>query len=81
MKKTVRVRYFALLREQSGLDEETVVTGAATAADLYDELRIRHRFTLAADRLRVAVNDEFESWVTPVREGDTLVFIPPVAGG
>jgi molybdopterin converting factor subunit 1 len=81
VKKTVRVRYFALLREQRGLDEETVVTGASTAADLYDELRVRHHFTLAADRLRVAVNDEFEPWATAVREGDTLVFIPPVAGG
>jgi molybdopterin converting factor small subunit len=30
--KTVRVRYFAILREQRGIDEESVATTAATAA-------------------------------------------------
>jgi sulfur-carrier protein len=79
--KTVRVRYFAILREQRGLDEERVATTAATAAELYEELRVLHRFTLPAERLRVAVNDEFGSWAAPVRDGDALVFVPPVAGG
>jgi molybdopterin converting factor subunit 1 len=81
VKKSVRVRYFAILREQRGLDEERITTEAATAGELYEELRKRHRFTLPADRLRVAVNDEFEPWEAAVRDGDTLVFIPPVAGG
>lgn len=79
--KTVHVRYFAILREQRGLDEERVATTAATAAELYEELRVLHRFTLPAERLRVAVNDEFGSWGSPVRDGDALVFVPPVAGG
>ena len=81
MKKTVRVRYFAMLREQRGLGEEQVATEAATAAELYEELRGRHGFTLPADRLRVAVNDEFEPWGAAVRDADSVVFIPPVAGG
>lgn len=81
MKKTVRVRYFAILREQRGLDEEAYTTGASTAAEIYSELRALHRFTLPADRLRVAINDAFEPWKTMVREGDVIVFIPPVAGG
>jgi molybdopterin converting factor subunit 1 len=79
--KTVLVRYFAALREQRGLDEERVATSASTAGELYEELRARHGFTLPAARLRVAVNDAFEPWATPVRSGDALVFIPPVAGG
>jgi molybdopterin converting factor subunit 1 len=79
--KTVRVRYFAILREQSGLDEETVTTAAPTAAELYDELRSRHGFVLSRERLRVAINDDFRPWTTPLQDGDTLVFIPPVAGG
>jgi molybdopterin converting factor subunit 1 len=79
--KTVRVRYFAILREQRGLDEEKVATMAATAADLYEELRALHRFTLPAGRLRVAVNDEFGPWASPVSDGDAVVFVPPVAGG
>lgn len=81
MSKTVEVQYFAILREQRGLAKEQVVTEAATAAQLYDELRARHGFTLESSRLRVAVNDDFASWSAPLRDGDRLVFIPPVAGG
>jgi sulfur-carrier protein len=79
--KTVHVRYFALLREQRGLDEERIATDAASAAEIYEELRRRHRFSLPADRLRVAINDEFAPWSAEVGDGDALVFIPPVAGG
>jgi molybdopterin synthase sulfur carrier subunit len=79
--KNIHVQYFAILREQRGLSQEKLTTAAATAADLYAELRARHGFTLAAERLRVAVNDEFAPWTAPLREGDALVFIPPVAGG
>jgi molybdopterin converting factor subunit 1 len=81
VKKVLQVRYFAALREQRGLGEERVSSGAATAAELYEELRVRHGLTLPADRLRVAVNDEFEAWGSAIRDGDTVVFIPPVAGG
>jgi molybdopterin converting factor subunit 1 len=81
VKKTVRVRYFAVLRDQRGLGEESVDTGASTAAELYEELARRHGFTLPANRLRVAINDEFEAWGAPVRDADSVVFLPPVAGG
>ena len=81
MTKTVNVRYFAVLREQRGLAQERLVTAAEDAAGLYAELCGRHGFTLAAERLRVAVNDEFAPWTAPLRDGDTLVFLPPVAGG
>jgi molybdopterin converting factor small subunit len=81
VKKTVRVRYFAILREQRGLDEEAFTTAASTAAEIYGELRAIHGFTLPAARLRVAINDAFEPWETTVGEGDVVVFIPPVAGG
>ena len=79
--KTVHLQYFALLREQRGLSQETLATSAATAAQLYDELRARHAFTLPSERLRVAVNGEFAPWPTPLTDGAQIVFIPPVAGG
>ncbi len=81
MSKRVRVQYFALLREQRGLAQESLVTEAATAGDLYEELRARHGFTLPSEQLRAAVNDEFAPWTAPLSEGDVLVFLPPVAGG
>lgn len=79
--KTVRIQYFALLREQRGVGQETLATTAATAGELYAELRSRHGFTLPADRLRVAVNGEFAPWDVSLSDGAELVFIPPVAGG
>jgi molybdopterin synthase sulfur carrier subunit len=78
---TVAVQYFAILREQRGLAQEKLSTAAATPAALYEELRARHPFTLPADRIRAAVNDDFVPATTPLRDGDRVVFIPPVAGG
>ena len=77
----VRLEYFALLREQRGLGAESVVTSAATARDLYRELALAYGFTLAVDRVRVAINNEFASWDRPLAANDTVFFIPPVAGG
>jgi molybdopterin converting factor subunit 1 len=81
MTKTIRVQYFALLRDQRGLADEKLATAADTPAGLYAELRARHGFTLPVEQLRVAVNDEFSPWDAPLHEGDALAFIPPVAGG
>jgi molybdopterin converting factor subunit 1 len=79
--KSVTVQYFALLREQAGRSEESVRTTAADPAALFAELRARHRFSLGREALKVAVNDDFANWDAALREGDRVVFIPPVAGG
>jgi molybdopterin converting factor subunit 1 len=78
---TVHIQYFAILREQRGVAGETLSTPAGTAAALYDELRTRHGFSLPRDRVRAAVDESFVAWDTPLRDGQTVVFIPPVAGG
>ena len=75
------IQYFALLREQAGRSEETVQTSAATPADLFVELNARYGFTLTPEQLKVAVNTEFAEWSYRLRAGDSVVFIPPVAGG
>ncbi len=79
--RPVRLKYFALLREQRGLAAETRQTGAATARDLYREIADAYGFTLPVDRVGVAINDSFSSWDRPLAANDTVVFIPPVAGG
>jgi molybdenum cofactor guanylyltransferase len=77
----IKVQYYAILREQAGRSEETVATAARTPRDLYTELQRRHPFSLGAESLRVAINAEFSDWSRPLTEGDSVVFIPPVAGG
>jgi molybdopterin-guanine dinucleotide biosynthesis protein A len=79
--RRVTVQYYALLREQAGRREESVETDAATPAQLYAQLSRRHPFTLPPELLRVAINNEFRDWLTPLADGDAVVFIPPVAGG
>ena len=79
--KTVYVRYYAILREQRGLEDESHLTHAGTPAALYEELRARHGFTLAGERVRAALNDEFAAPDAPLRDGDRVVFLPPMAGG
>ena len=80
-RKRLTVQYYALLREQAGRREESLVSSAATAAELYAELLQRYPFTLAPQLLRVAINAEFRDWTAPLADGDEVVFIPPVAGG
>jgi len=78
---TVQIQYYAQLREQAGRSGEEVATNAVDLRSLYRELRERHGFSLDVDALKVAANGEFSTWDRPLREGDTVVFIPPVAGG
>jgi molybdopterin-guanine dinucleotide biosynthesis protein A len=79
--KHIKVQYYALLREQAGRSDESLETVARTPRELYEELRARHPFSLAPEMLRVAVNAEFGEWTQPLADGDSVVFIPPVAGG
>ena len=78
---SVTARYFAVFRERAGCDTEQVSADVATAAQLYDQLAARHGFLDTVSRCKVAVNDELAAWDTPLRDGDVVLFFPPVAGG
>ncbi len=79
--KTVRILWFSLLREKRGLGEESIQTSALTTAELYLELDAKHQLNLNHQKLRSARNDHFCSWDAEIFDGDTIAFIPPVAGG
>ena len=79
--RAVTVEYYAQLREQAGASREAVQTAAIDVANLYAQLQQRHGFTLPQAMLKVAVNAAFVDWQHPLRDGDTVVFVPPVAGG
>jgi molybdopterin synthase sulfur carrier subunit len=81
MKKKIHIQYYALLREERKLSEETLTTQSKTVLDLYQELKKKYRFSLNTDILRVAINNEFSDWKTVIKNNDQIVFIPPVAGG
>ncbi len=77
----IRLLYFAVLASVAGCDAESVQTTCDNAAELYDELAVRHGFTLERSRLRVAVNGVFAPWEQCLREGDEVALLPPVSGG
>lgn len=78
---SLHLQYFAIFREQAGKRSETLDTQATTPALLYAELQQRYGFKLAATQLKVAVNNSFCDWQQPLKSGDNVAFIPPVAGG
>ena len=79
--RSLTLRYFALLREQTGMEQERLTTHASTARELYEDLARRHSFTLPANRIGVAINNEFSTLDRRLTDGDNIAFIPPVAGG
>ena len=77
----INIQYFAKLREECGCSREIVETGTNNVLDLYNELKVKYRFSIETENLKVAVNDQFSSWETKLNENDLVVFIQPVAGG
>lgn len=79
--KALRMQYYAAFREAVGRSEEELSSAAATAAELYDEVALRHGFSFDRSILRVVVNHVIVPWTAEVHDGDTVVFLAPFAGG
>ncbi len=83
---TVRLLYFAWVRERIGMASETIsLESALPLSALVAQLAQRsagHAAALAdPSRLRAAVNDAFADWETRVGPGDEVALFPPVTGG
>ena len=79
--KTIHVRYFAMLGEKRGCQTETLKTSANTAEEFYRELREQHGLRFTTNIVKVAINDRFEDWTAPLKDGDTVALLPPFSGG
>lgn len=81
----IEVLYFAWVRERIGLPRERLETGAATVADLVNELRAREPRYAAAfadtSALRVALDQELSSFDAPLAGVREVAFFPPMTGG
>jgi molybdopterin converting factor subunit 1 len=78
---TVRVLFFAYLRERCGVREATIqLQEGATVEDLWRTLLTRYdRLPPAAPRF--AVNRRYVNNDYPLNDNDELALIPPVSGG
>ncbi len=81
---SVTVLYFAGVRDAVGLARETfeLPASVATVRALGAHLeRARPALVGRLGAVRFAVNEEFASDDDPIRDGDQVALIPPVAGG
>ena len=81
----IDVLYFAWVRERIGLPKERVETGAATVAELVEELKAREERYAAAfadlSALRVALDQELSEFDAPLDGVREVAFFPPMTGG
>ena len=78
---SIKVKYFASLREKAQKNDEEILTEFINPADLYHALKEKYQFALAIEEIKVAINGEYKSFDTLIVSGDVITFIPPVAGG
>lgn len=83
MSSTIKLLAFAGARDVLGAGELDLPLGApCTAADLLDDLCARYPALVPHRRsVRLAVNGTYAQASDPVRPGDEVAVIPPVAGG
>jgi len=79
--KLLNIKYFASLKDKTGKSSETIEVDVNTTHELFDFLDSVYHFKIDKTFIKVAVNDEFKNWTTPLTTGDVIVFITPVAGG
>lgn len=78
----VKSLFFASYRDLVGAEElEFELPEGATVSDLTGLVREHTGEGVLPDSLVVAVNREYASSGTELRDGDEVAFIPPVAGG
>jgi molybdopterin synthase catalytic subunit len=79
----IHVKFFAILRDKTGTAEAAVEVPDGTSAGGAVEA-VTQRYPAAREvlaRVAVAVNREYASRETVLRDGDELALIPPVSGG
>ena len=76
---SIRVRYFANLREEMGREEEHLAAeGISTVSDVWKAV---NDSLCLPDLILCAVNMEFATPDSSVKDGDEVAFFPPITGG
>ncbi len=76
---SIKIRYFASLREKTGRAEESLAPeGICTVAEVWKAVSEDEPMP---ENVLCAVNMEYAEPATPDRDGDEVAFFPPVTGG
>jgi len=75
---SIKVRYFASLRDQLGREQDDLAAeGIKTADDIWSRVSSE---TMPPNTL-IAINHEYAKPADRVADGDEVAFFPPVTGG
>ena len=79
----VRVRFFAMLRDAAGTEEcQLALELGARGVEAKTTLVARYpHLDGLINYARLAINQEYQPWDTPLHDRDELGLIPPVSGG
>ena len=78
----VKALLFASYREKAGVGRLTLdLDDGATVGELAEAMRVRFPGLPEAERIVVAVNNEYQKHDFVLRDGDEVALIPPVSGG
>ena len=76
---SIKVRYFASLKESIGRSEdELIFTGPLTVYDVWQQINPDKPIP---NHVLAAINMDYVNWDSPVSDGDEVSFFPPVTGG
>jgi molybdopterin converting factor small subunit len=75
----VHALYFGVLKDHFGESADVGLPESATVADLLVQHQDRANF--AWESIAVAVNREYASAGTRLKDGDEVALLPPVSGG
>ena len=83
MTASVRVLFFASLREDVGVADMAVTADSITEllAALRERLDPQAMQALEQENVRIAVNQSLVGPETTLQPGDEVAFLPPVTGG
>lgn len=76
---SIKVRYFASLKDRVGRAEQTIdSSGLSTVRSVW---HVANPDETLPDNILAAVNMDYVDLDSPVKDGDEVAFFPPVTGG
>ncbi len=76
---SIKVRYFASLKESLGRSEEVLdFKDIVSVLDVWKQANQNQKIP---ENILTAVNMQYVSFDSPVKDGDEVAFFPPVTGG
>ena len=79
--KNIDVLFFGKLKMIWNTSQLTIQTKCETVECLYAELLKQVTEIPQKASIKVAINDEFVTWQSPIKENDSVAFLPPASGG